>query len=365
MRITRITLPLAVVAVAFLATAAHAEGPAKGTPDWKSAGPIAFGPRGLLILGDTQGAALFAVETGDVKPDSAGGELKVDAINEKIAAVLGTTADQIMINDLAVNPASGKAYLSVARGKGPTAAPVLVRVDHAGKVEVVSLDDVAFAKTALPNPPSAAQGPRSARVEAITDLAYIDGRVFVAGLSNEEFSSRLLAIPYPFTGSAGDDASIEIYHGAHGRLETKSPVRTFVGFEIAGEPYLLAAYTCTPLVKLPVAALKPGAHVKGETIAELGNRNKPLDMIVYQKDGKSFLLLANSSRGVMKISTEGVDHAKSINAPVRDGKHEGQPYETIASLQGVTQLDKMDKDHAVILLQNAQGQVNLETIALP
>ena len=49
---------------------------------------------------------------------------------------------------------------------------------------------------------------------------------------------------------------------------------------------MLAAYTCTPLVKLPVSELKAGAHVKGTTIAELGNRNRPLDMIVYQKDGK-------------------------------------------------------------------------------
>ena len=46
---------------------------------------------------------------------------------------------------------------------------------------------------------------------------------------------------------------------------------------------------------------------KGKTIAELGNRNKPLDMISYKKEGKDYLLMANSSRGVMKISTENID----------------------------------------------------------
>ena len=43
--------------------------------------------------------------------------------------------------------------------------------------------------------------------------------------------------------------------------------------------------------------------VIGTTIAELGNRNRPLDMIVYQKNGKEFLLMSNNSRGVMKIPT--------------------------------------------------------------
>jgi hypothetical protein len=69
-------------------------------------------------------------------------------------------------------------------------------------------------------------------------------------------------------------------------------------------------------VKIPVSELKPGAHVKGTTIAELGNRNRPLDMIVYQKDGKDYLLLANNSRGVMKIPTEGADATESITSRV-------------------------------------------------
>ena len=81
---------------------------------------------------------------------------------------------------------------------------------------------------------------------------------------------------------------MEIYHGAHGRFETRSPVRTFVPFNVGNEPSLLAAYTCTPLVQFPISELKPGAKIKGKTIAELGNRNRPLDMIVYQKDGKDY-----------------------------------------------------------------------------
>ena len=40
--------------------------------------------------------------------------------------------------------------------------------------------------------------------------------------------------------------------------------------EIRGEPHLFAVYGCTPLVRFPLAALKDGAHVRGDTIGELG-----------------------------------------------------------------------------------------------
>ena len=165
--------------------------------------------------------------------------------------------------------------------------------------------------------------PKRQRAESITDISFADGRVFVAGLSNEEFSSRLIAIPFPFSTDGFDAAAIEIYHGAHGRFETKSPIRTFVTYRINNEPYMLAAYQCTPLVKLPVADLKAGAHVKGTTIAELGNRNRPLDMIVYQKDGKDYLLMTNSSRGVMKIPTEGAGYGGEHHRAGPRRRHQG------------------------------------------
>jgi len=350
---------------------AHAGEMTKGTPDWKSVGPLAFGPDGLLFVGDTQGGAIFAVVTGDGALDSASDSIAVAGLNEKIAATLGIEPRELMINDLAVNPASGRAYLSVSRGRGPGAAPVLVRVDRSGKLEVVAVENIPFSKATLTNVPAATGSAApvakkgmggSPRSQAITDLAYVDGRVYVAGLSNEEFSSRLVSIPFPFAAVNGG-TSVEIFHGAHGRLETKSPVRTFAAYTIKGEPYLMAAYTCTPLVKFPIAALKPGAHFQGTTVAELGNRNNPLDMVIYQKDGKDFILLANSSRGVMKISTDGVAETPSIADRVTDTA--GLPYQKVAELKGVVQLDALDKTHALILVQRDNGNLDLATVPLP
>lgn len=331
----------------------------QGKPDLKSAGPATFAPQGILLVGDTQGAAIFAIATGDTSSGTPSQPLAVEKIDEKIAGLLGTTPKGILINDLAVNPETGNTYLTVSRGTGPEAKPVIIRVDGSGKVAEFPLDDVKFSKAAIPNAPS-----DKGRQDVTTDLQFAGGKILVAGLSNEEFASNLRVIPFPFE-NVDKGTSVEIYHGAHGKLETRSPVRTFAVFDVGGEPNVLAAYTCTPLVKFPLSDLKPGVKIKGTTVAELGNRNRPLDMIVYNKDGKDFLLLANNSRGVMKVNVEKIDATQGISNPVKGGGTEGLSYDTIAELKGVTQLDKLDKDHAIVLVQADGGAMNLKSVQLP
>ncbi|HEX5177325.1 MAG TPA: hypothetical protein VFV83_09865, partial [Chthoniobacteraceae bacterium] len=80
------------------------EGMKEGAPGLKSIGPLAFGPDGILFVADTAGAAIVAIDTGDTTAAKGPTKpLKVEGINQKIAALLGTSADQILINDLAVN----------------------------------------------------------------------------------------------------------------------------------------------------------------------------------------------------------------------------------------------------------------------
>jgi hypothetical protein len=328
----------------------------KGTPEIKSAGPVAFGPDGILFVGDPQAATIFAIDTADRKA-TGDDRPAVKELNEKIASLLGIESKQLQIVDAAVNPISGNTYLSVSRGKGPDAKPVILRVDRAGKLSEFALKDVRFASATLPNPADK----EKQRADSITHMAYTDGKVFVAGLSNEEFSSKLRSIPFPFA-KEDKGTSVEIFHGSHGKVETASPVRTFVPCEINGEAMLLCAYTCTPLVKIPIKQLEPGKKVVGTTVAELGNRNRPLDMIVYQKGGKEYILMANNARGVMKIPTEGIDKAAGITEPVKDKA--GVKYETIDALKGVEHLCRFDKDHC-LLIRNDNGSFSLETAELP
>lgn len=353
--------------VAFSLSAALAAdwtaGMQEGTASFKTMGPLSFGPDGILFIGDSLSGSVTAVATGDTKKAGDAKALKVEGINVKVAGMLGVSADQLLINDLAVNPVSRNAYLAVSRGRGPDAIPVLVRVSTDGKPELVSLEKVKHAVAKLPNLPEDKEGRRgNPRMSTITDIAFFQDRLLIAGLSNEEFASKFRAIPFPFKNVEGG-TSVEIYHGAHGGFETRSPVRTFVPFNIGNEPHLIAAYTCTPLVQFPVKQLKSGSKIKGKTIAELGNRNTPIDMVVYQKDGKEFLLLANDRRGIMKIDTDGIESAPSIEAKVKD--KEGVTYETIDALTGVSQLDLFGKAHALVIRSGDDKSLSLESVLLP
>jgi hypothetical protein len=336
-------------AVALAAPAAAAESAVK------SISALAFGPDGVLFVGDSTAAKVFAFKTNDTTP-AGKDDVMVPQLGDKLASALGTTAANITVNDFKVNPASGNIYIGVTR-KGAGGGAVVMKLDRAGKLAEFPLTDGTM--VSLP----AGDAGKSPNRVVMTSLAFVDGRVYVAGLSNEEFASTLWTVPFPFT-EGGRGTGIQIFHGAHGRLETQAPIQTFTPYKIGAADYLMAAYTCTPLVKIPVSELKPGTKVKGTTIAELGNRNKPLDMVVYSKGGKEYVLIANSARGVMKVPTEGFGDAQPITArpPTETA---GIGYEKITELKGVLHLDKLDADRAVVLIEGEDKGLTLKSIPLP
>ena len=354
----RMTLA-ALLGVALLVGSARADQPAslkKGTVQLKSAGALAFGPDNVLFVGDSAGATIYALGTGDTATGDRAAALNVEKINTKLADLLGTTAEKVAVGDMKVNPATGNLYLSVSRGQAGAGVAIL-RVDKAGKITELPLTDIPFASVKLPN------ASEKSRAQSITSMSFVEGRLYVAGLSNEEFASTLRSIAFPFKDESEKGTGIQIFHGAHGKFETNAPVRTFTTFDIGGQAHLLAAFTCTPLVKIPVSSLKPGGTFRGTTIAELGNGNVPLDMIVYKKDNKTFVLLANNRRGVMKIDTTGIDKEEGITAQVKGTA--GLKYETIADLKGVTQLDRLNDTMAIMLVQSDKTTLDLKSVELP
>src|SRR5688500_19648829 len=107
---------LTVLALGLVSTPVSASlttGMKEGKPEFKAMNQLAFGPEGVLFIADTKSAAIVAIATGDTKPASASGMIKAEGINHKIAALVGTTPDEIVIEDLAVNPLSRQAYLAV------------------------------------------------------------------------------------------------------------------------------------------------------------------------------------------------------------------------------------------------------------
>jgi len=366
---TPLRLVAALCLTAALAFSASIAGLTTGKAPLKSAGPLAFGPDGILFVGDSAGAAIVAIDTRDNKAARSAAPIDVKGINEKVAALLGTSKDQILINDIKVNPISKNVYLSVSRGKGPDATPVVLRLDGSGKMSELSLDSVDYAAASIPNPPAAKPGTQSKatyatnanpRLDTVTQIAYVNGSVVVAGLSNEEFSSNLRTIPFPFKSDV-QSSNIEIYHGSHGRYETQAPVRTFVPYTIKNKQYIVAAYTCTPLVVIPMSDLKGGTKVKGNTIAELGAHNRPIDMIAYKKDNHDYILMANSARGVMKVSADHLETYKPITTP---SDIAGVPYQIVSGLTGVTRLTSLDDSKALILTES-NGAMYLRSVPLP
>jgi hypothetical protein len=343
-----------------------------GKPEIRSMSALAFGPDGVLFVGDGKGGAVFAVDLQDREVREVKEPKEVADIEAKLAALLGATPADVMVHDLAVNPLSKRAYLAVSRGRAAwnsqwqlpnhvADASVLVRLEADGQPSVVDLSSVRFAKVALPNPIDPAKKVEwrggSQRSDAITDMAFADGSLYVAGLSNEEFAATMWRVAYPFAG-AMTATTIENYHGAHGKYETESPVRTFVPYALKGKTHLLAAYLCTPLVTFPTDGLKDRQHVRGRTVAEFGSGNYPLDMVVYKKDGKEKLLIANSNLPFMIVDPGDVESYEGTIDKKVEGYTGGVRYEP-RSGTGVQQLDNLGDSHVVVLRRLASGRLDL------
>ena len=352
-----------------------------GTADIRSAGPITFGPAGILFLADNESANVVAVDVADPSAAAGAEPFDLENVDARLAAFLGCDADDIAIRDMAVHPTSHNVYLSVQRGRGDAGQSVLVRIDRLdGSITDVPLVDVPVAKVSITDAPAEDDerldltlplgsegevltfGDKTLRVlrqpirtSTITDMAYIDGALLVAGLSNEEFSSKLRRIPFPFRDEVTDN-SLEIFHVSHGKWETAAPIRTFVPYE--GGRSILASYTCTPVVHFPLADLTPGTKTVGRTVAELGAMNQPLDMVSFEQGGEEHLLVANSAHGLVKIACRDID----AQAPLTEPKEPvGVPRET-EDLRGIRRLANLNGSHVLALQADDDGRQHLRSL---
>ena len=326
-------------------------------PEIKSISSLTFGPDGILFIGDSKSATVFAVNTKDLKQQKKPAAMEIKNLDQKVAAVLGTEVANISIVDMAVNPVSKKLYLAVQNSDG---TPVLLTI-NGDKIASVSLKDLAYTSVALNNVPSEDakdQRGRPLRISSISDLGYSEGKLMVSGLSNHEFSSSFKSIPYPFTNKQ-DESTLEIYHASHGKYETSAPIRTFTTAQINGKKYLVASYTCTPLVLFALDELKPGTHVKGRTVAEMGSGNSPIDMITLSNGNNSYLMMANTRHPVAKVDYKSIASFEgTLTEPVKGTA--GVSF-TALPLTNVTQMDKLDNNMVLILQKKANGDLDLWT----
>lgn len=348
-----------------------------------SAGPVLFAPdvatdgTAVLFVADVARATVFAFELPDEAAADESTEVRVDQLGAKLASLLGVEREGAVIRGMTVHPISHAVYLSVARGRGPEAGPVIVRAGTDGELSVVEVDDLPVSSFELDDAPAAddermdfwldgneaTSQPREihgvtldiAQVpvqrSTITDLAWVGGTLFVAGLSNEEFSSRLRQLSYPFDGSA-TETSVEIFHVDHGKYETQSPIRALTSFD--GGSSVLATYTCTPVVHFSLDQLRGEGLVRGRTVAELGPMNQPFSLVSYDRDGEEFLLVSNTRHPLLKIPAASIAGQDALTVPASEpDASRGIPRENLPH-PGVTWMANLDRSRVVVVQRDGE-----------
>jgi hypothetical protein len=353
----------------------------QGRVELRSAGAITFGPAEILFVADSVAATVFAVDVADPGLVDAAEPFDLADVDLRVGSFLGCEPGDITIKDMAVHPLSHNVYLSVQRGHGNAAEAVLVRISRAdGVVSDVPLDDVPFAAAAIGDAPAPDDERQDItlplgdegeevqfdtikirlvrqpiRTATITDMAYAGGTLLIAGLSNEEFSSKLRRIPFPFSAGV-TGSSLEIFHVSHGAWETAAPIRAFVPYDDGAS--ILASYTCTPVVHFPLADLTDGAKAVGRTVAELGAVNQPLDMVSFVQDSEEYLLVANSAHGLVKIACRDIDNQSPLTEPQQPV---GVPRET-KDLQGIRRLANLGDHYVLVLQSDDAGRQHLRSL---
>ncbi len=355
----------------------------------KSLGVLAFSDEGVLFVGDNISGAVFAFDFTAESRTKDKFEINVYDIDTQVAAVLGTTQNNVRLNDLAVHPKSGEVYLSVARGHGSEALPALVKVDAENQLHNVDLTSLEITAQTLQNLPDhnrrvalrgtgssptikeIAKSKRPLRMLSIVALEYYRGELFVAGINNEEFCSVLRRMPYPFNG-AESVSNIEMFHIVHDQYESRAPIRAMTVKNIDGKDQMIAAYTCSPLVLIPLNEIKDSTKVKARTIGDMGN-GQPIDMVPFQVNGQEMLFVTNNSRSPLVIPINGLHNAKVVTDKdfERGAKLDLNPLmpygpigKTIMFSGASLRIDLLNKDQFLTLNRDAEtGSLDLEPVA--
>lgn len=344
MRLSTITAILACgFCIAFGANAA----------DVKSISRLAAGSGNTLFIADWKAARIHAISLPAAPQQPSGSAFNILDLESLLSAQVGGA--KVTVEDMVVRPGTAQVYVAVSYGNAKMPALIMVTSDR--KARRIDLKAAASTSVALRDAPTTDYSfwkETPERSFTVTDMKWRDGELFVAGLSDQDFASTLRRIRYPFD-SKQSITSVEIYHAGHNLIETRAPIRAMSFASWGGKPYLIAAYTCTPLVTIPLDDLKDGAHIRGKTVAELGYGNTPADMISYSRteQGKTedFLLLANFDRvsNIIPVSQlEATGSRPGIEKQVPFGQLAG--VEVIqAPLAGTLRLDNLDEKSFVVV----------------
>jgi hypothetical protein len=289
-----------------------------------SVSAMTLAPDGRLVVADWRMGALHAL-TLPALAAAKEASFNVADLTSRLAGAYGVDEAAVRVTAAAMHGASQTAILALALGRTVDAPVAIALVGSDGAVTRLDVDAAISASQPLGDAPgdAALWGHQPARGLMVTDIKAFGGELIVAGLTGATFSSTLRRVAYPFSGSVAT-AQVEMYHAVHNQIETRAPVRAFSIIDVEGEPTMLAAYTCTPLVTVPMKDLTDGAKARGKTIAELGFGNTPLDVVPFairhQGQTSNWVLVANSAKAAELIRLEDIvaaAKAEGLSQPVK------------------------------------------------
>jgi hypothetical protein len=340
----------------------------QGNPKIKTIEAIAFGPKGLLLIGG--GAQVIAVETGDTTP-STWSITELANIDRLLAGKLGLDAKDIEVRKLAVNPASHKAYVALQSLK--TKDSLILTIDGTGKVAEFPLDDVKYASYTLATP--------KLSVTKITDIAWADGKIIVSTQATDKFASRVFTINPDAKDGSPKQISTKTFHTGHNQWETRAPLRALMPYLESGKTSVVGTFTCTPIVRYDLEDAKDDDQVTGRSVVELGQGNTPLDMFTYERDGKKYILICvvrnnkkpafgfPSAYWAARVDADLLKETTNINekAPWRIGANKklaGDRVLVAKDFFGAQQMDRLDDTRALAIMEG-KGGLTLRALPLP
>jgi hypothetical protein len=114
-------------------------------------------------------------------------------------------------------------------------------------------------------------------------------------------------------------------------------------------------------VVFPIDDLGDKKHVKGRTIAELGDGSYPLDMVEFQFKNKKYVLVVNSNRGEILVNEDSLSRPLPNITTQIEGTA-GIPFEHPRSVGGVLRAGNYGDKNLVFLRRDGfNGELQLVT----
>lgn len=336
-----------------------------GNPELRSAQQLAFGPGGVLLIGDGRTDRLVAVETGDTSLASREENAfeRIDNLAGAAANAIGknVTASELQIDDMAVNPVSHRTYLAVTRFT--TLEAYVLSVGPDGDLHVFDLDNVVHAIVDVP--------PADGGAATFAGLSWTDENVIGSVTPQSFLRHELTYVKTPFAHEGRVRyATTRVFHKGWGMWVDNLPMDRFFTYEDGGELFVAGSFGSS-VARFRSAELEGGAaDVQGATVFDLLDGRTVSDFMTYERDGETLVIVSvvnfifDGNAAGLRLTSEIFSQSEAIDeqapllvdftgAPLVAGVERAPAFDL------ARKMDRRGDQHAVVMRANSLVAVEL------